>query len=82
MFLDSQFVCMKIGPKRVNVENAPRFGHFGFTLLNYFMILQNNGLECITENLVLLDIILLKPQIGECITEEVQLCLWGRKNYV
>ena len=53
MFLDSQFVCMKIGPKRVNVENAPRFGHFGFTLLNYFMILQNNGLECITENLVL-----------------------------
>ena len=53
MFLDSQFVCMKIGPKGVNFENAPRFGHFGFTLLNYFMILQNNGLECITENLVL-----------------------------
>ena len=54
MFLESHFVCTKIGIRKiVNSENIPRFGDFGRTLLSYSMILQNNDTEWIAENLVL-----------------------------
>ena len=52
--LESQFVCMIIGlRKMVNSEHSPRFGDFGRALLSYCMILQNNDLEWIVGNLML-----------------------------